>query len=158
MRKIFAILALVGFSVLFVAPVVLAVTPPPAVTKCTMRQDLLTSTGWQTAGFYCPAAGAACVFDATALCGPVGNQKPCTCGSCCMLDTIYTITDWIFYILMAFGIIFIILGAFTILTAGGSPEKVNTGRSYIIYAVIGLLIGLAARGIPSLAKGIIGLG
>ncbi len=147
MRKIFAILALVGFSVLFVAPVVLAVTPPPAVTKCTMRQDL-TAAGWVSAGFKCPAVGADCLFDDTTK----------TCGSCCMLDTIYTITDWIFYILMAFGIIFIILGAFTILTAGGSPEKVNTGRSYIIYAVIGLLIGLAARGMPSLAKGIIGLG
>lgn len=143
MRKILLAIAL-G---LLIAPVVLAVVPPPAVTKCTMRQNL-TAAGWVSAGFKCPAATADCAFDDPAL----------TCGACCLLDTIYTITDWIFYIVVAIAIIFIVLGALSIITAGGSPEKVTTGRNYILYAVIGLIIGLAAKMIPSLAKAIVGLG
>jgi hypothetical protein len=112
-----------------------------------MRQDL-TAQGWIDAGFKCPGQTVDCVFD----------DATKTCGSCCLLDTIYTVTDWIFYIVVAIAVIFIILGAMNIITAGGSPEKVQTGRNYILYAVIGLIIGLAAKMIPSLAKAIVGLG
>jgi len=143
MRKILSTLVLVSFLALLIAPVALAQTPPPAVTGCTLRHNL---TAFSVGGFICPASGT-CAFDSTTY----------TCGACCMLDTIYTVTDWIFYIVFAVAIIFIIMGAFTIVTAGGSPEKVTAGRNYILYAVIGVIIALAAKGIPAIARAILGV-
>jgi hypothetical protein len=146
MRKILAILALISFSILLIAPTVLAQTAPPEVTQCTMRHQLTGFTG-----FTCPwgplPANKECLFSSTTY----------TCGACCTLDTVYTITDWIFYLVFAVAIIFIIMGAFTIITAGGDPSKVSTGRNYILYAVIGVLVGLAAKGIPAIARAIFGV-
>jgi hypothetical protein len=78
-------------------------------------------------------------------------------GMCCMVNTIYSITDWIFYILMAFVGIMIIVGAFSIITAGGSPDKVTAGRNYILYAVIGMVVAFFARAIPSMVKVLVGM-
>jgi hypothetical protein len=78
-------------------------------------------------------------------------------GMCCLVNTIYSITDWIFYILMAFVGIMIIIGAFTIITAGGSPEKVTAGRNYILYAIIGMVVAFFARAIPAIVKTVIGM-
>jgi hypothetical protein len=144
MRKIIS--AIVSLSVLglMIAPVVLAqITPPTEIKKCVMRHDL---TSPDFVGFKCPAKGADCPYDSSTL----------TCGPCCILDTIYTVTDWFFYIVLAFAIIFIIFGAFNIMTAGGSPEKVKVGRDFILYAIIGLLVGLIAKSMPYIARAIIG--
>ena len=141
MRKIISAIVSLSFLGLMIAPAVLAITPMAEIKQCTMRQDLTGFTG-----FTCPAKGAVCSYDSATY----------TCGACCLLDTVYTLTDWIFYIVLAFVIIFIMLGAFTIMTAGGTPEKVNTGRNYIIYAIVGLIVGLMAKMIPYIAKAIIG--
>jgi hypothetical protein len=77
-------------------------------------------------------------------------------GMLCLLNTIYNITDWIFVILMALAVIFVIIGAFTLVTAAGSPEKVSSGRNYIMYAAIGIVVALLARAIPALVKMIVG--
>jgi len=148
MKKLISVLTLVMFLALFIVPVAFAVTAPTEVTQCTMRHTFSGFTG-----FFCPTAGTACNFTTPPACGAV----PCTCGSCCLLDVIYTVTDWIFYLAVAVAVIFIVLGAFSIITAGGSPEKVQSGRNYILYAVIGLIIGLMAKGIPALARAILGL-
>jgi len=142
MKKIISSALVLTIAALLIAPAVFAQTPPSQVTQCKMRHTLTGFTG-----FTCPAAGTACPFDSTTL----------TCGACCVLDTIYTITDWIFYIVFAVAIIFIIMGALTIMTAGGSPEKVTSGRNYILYAVIGVIIALAAKGIPAIARAILGV-
>jgi hypothetical protein len=127
-----------------IAPVVLAVVPPEEIRQCIMRHDL---TSPNFVGFNCPPQGQPC---------PYQNAAGWTCGPCCILDTIYTITDWFFYIVLAFAIIFIIFGAFNIMTAGGSPEKVKVGRDFILYAIIGLLVGLIAKSMPYIARAIIG--
>lgn len=79
-------------------------------------------------------------------------------GMCCLVNTIYAITDWIFYIIMAFVGIMIVIGAFTIITAGGNPDNVNKGRNYILYAVIGMVVAFFARAIPAIVKSVIGVG
>jgi len=73
-------------------------------------------------------------------------------GMCCLLNTIYSVTDWIFIILVGLAGIFVIMGAVVILTAGGTPEKLTTGRNYILYAAIGLLIAFLAKAIPGIVK------
>ena len=80
-----------------------------------------------------------------------------TWGMFCILSSIHRVTDWVSYLLFAFVGVMVILGAFTIVTAGGAPDKVATGRNYILYAVIGLIVALFARAIPAMAKAIIGM-
>ena len=78
-------------------------------------------------------------------------------GMCCLLNTVYSVTDWIFIILVGLATIFVMLGAVTILTAGGTPEKLTTGRNYILYAAIGLLIAFLAKAIPGIVKLLAGI-
>ena len=147
MKKLLAGLILAIMAVAFLAPVAMAAPIVPAeITKCTMRHDF-SGADWVAKGFTCPATGDCLFADATK-----------TCGSCCLIDTIYTITDWIFIGVVAIAMIMLFIGAFNIVTAGGSPEKVNTGRSYIIFAAVGIIVALIAKLIPVIAKNIIGLG
>jgi glucose uptake protein GlcU len=39
-------------------------------------------------------------------------------------------------------LIFIIYGGYIIMTSQGRPEKISNGRSYIMYAIIGLLLAI----------------
>ena len=150
MKKIFSILTIVSLFVIFLAPLAAsAETAPTGVTQCTITHDFKTDPNWAGKyGITCPASGLPCTFTDTLN----------TCGTCCIMNTIYTVTDWLFIGIVILVVIFILLGAYSILTAGGSPEKVNTGRSYIIYAVVGLIIALLAKLIPTIAKNFIGLG
>lgn len=140
MRKIISVLAIVTFLAL--AGSVLAQTIPSTPVKCTMRGDY---TGFTT--MKCPAVAQPCPFDSPTY----------DCGACCLLDAVYKVSWWIFYIVIIIAFIFIILGAFSIITAGGSPEKVQTGRNYILYAVIGVVLALLAWQLPNIIKTIVGL-
>ena len=78
-------------------------------------------------------------------------------GMFCLLDAVYTVVDWTFYIIMAGVTLFTIWGAFDILTAAGEPEKVKKGQSRITYAMIGLVIALLSRAIPGIINGLMGV-
>jgi FtsH-binding integral membrane protein len=141
MRKIISALALSLLGLMLAFGVFAQITPPAEITKCTMRHTLSGFTGMT-----CPAAGNPCPY-----------TDP-NCGPCCLLDTIYTVTDWVFYIILAIVIILIIWGAYMIMTAAGAPEKITSGRNFIIWACVGLIIALLARSIPSIARAIVGAG
>jgi cytochrome bd-type quinol oxidase subunit 2 len=55
--------------------------------------------------------------------------------------------------LLAFivAVIFIMLGGYTIITAGGSAEKVETGKRWIFYALVGLVVILIAEALARVA-------
>lgn len=78
------------------------------------------------------------------------------CGMCCLVNTLYNATDWIFFALIAVAGILVILGAMNMIMSQGDPERVSTGRNYVVYAAIGLAIGLLARAIPNIAMTIVG--
>jgi len=135
MKKILLALALLSFLAGMVVPAVALAQP---IESCTLKHDLTK------------------IDD---LCGQdaiVSETVTKAWGLCCALDGVYTATDWIFVILMVVVSLLIIWGAFTIVTAGGAPEKVTTGRNYIIYALIGLAIAILAKALPSIVKGLIG--
>jgi cellulose synthase/poly-beta-1,6-N-acetylglucosamine synthase-like glycosyltransferase len=75
---------------------------------------------------------------------------------CCLLNAVYTVTFWIFIGLMAISALMIILGAFTFVTSGGSPDKTTQARNYIIFAAIGIAVALFSRAVPSLVKLVVG--
>lgn len=40
------------------------------------------------------------------------------------------------------GLVFLIIGGYHILISRGDPEQLNTGKSYITYAIIGILLAI----------------
>lgn len=74
---------------------------------------------------------------------------------CCLLSSIYRITDWITAFVLALSVLFVLIGGFYIITAGGSADAVNRGRNFIKFAVIGLIIALLAKAVPGIVKAVI---
>jgi len=143
MRKILSVLALLSLLAVLVPIIASAQTAP--VDSCTVTADRGRKINTYLSD--CPAAGG--TYDE--------STAGTTWGMCCMFNAILTITDWIFVILVSLVVLLVIFGAFQIMTAGGAPEKVSAGRSYIIYAMLGLVIALFAKAIPSVVKALVGL-
>lgn len=94
---------------------------------------------------------------AGAVCGTVtvGSETP-DWGMFCILNTLYSIVDWTFTILLILAVFFTILGAATIIMAGGKAENVTKGKDFILYAAIGLAVAFLARALPGIVKSIAG--
>jgi len=73
----------------------------------------------------------------------------------CLLNVINRVFDWVFVFIIALVGVMIVAGAFNIITAGGEPGKVTTGRNFILYALIGMVIALFARAIPAIVSALI---
>ena len=78
------------------------------------------------------------------------------CPTCCLLNSLYNVTDVIFFILLGIATIYVILGAMNLLMSAGDPSKVASGRNHIVYAMIGLLFAFLARAIPAIVRSIVG--
>lgn len=76
---------------------------------------------------------------------------------CCIFDSIYIITTWIFWVVVGLVVMFVLLGAFFIVTAAGSPEKITKGRNFMIWAAVGAVVAFAAKFIPAIAAAIAGI-
>lgn len=96
--------------------------------------------------------GDALQFSSPALCG--GENW----GMYCLVNSINSVTDWIFYLMMVFVVVMIVIGGATYMLAAGNPERAGRGKGIIIYGIVGLVIALLARLIPSVVKMIIGMG
>lgn len=92
------------------------------------------------------------------------NEAPCLIsasnitknwGLCCVVDTIYNVTDILFYILMSGVAIIFVIAGFLFLSAGGDPIKISDSKRFLIYGLIGLALALLARIIPAIIKGIV---
>lgn len=131
LKKVFTALLLGCLVMGIVLPqVVLAQEKVP--DSCTIRRDPKI-TG-------CPTSGE-CEY-----------AKKELCGMCCLISTIYYLTDWLFTILITLVIIFVLWGGFELLMAAGDPEKISGGRNRIIYAAVGLAVALLARAVPAIVK------
>lgn len=134
MRKILSALILLSTLAVMVVPMVALAQAVPET--CTIARDLTD-------------VDVACFDGATVSIGDYGM--------CCLLNTIYNVTDWIFVVLVAVAALFVILGGVTIVTAGGSAENVEKGRKYIISAAVGLAVALLSKAVPSIVTLIVGV-
>ena len=133
MKKLLAILIL-SFSLV---PLALLAQDAP-VSGCTVSSETATKINICSLG--------ACTF-----------ATDTDCAVCCLFTAIYTVKNWIFFAVMAVSTIMVIFGAFTIVTAGGDPSKLSSGRNYILYAMIGFAVALFSTAIPTLVQGLLGL-
>jgi len=134
MKKVLTALILINFLTALVLPF-LAVAETNIPETCKLKKDFT---------------------DIDSACGKGASVSIEDHGICCLFNTLYNITDWIFLILVALAGLFVIIGAMTLLTAAGDPGKVASGRNYILYAMIGLLIAFLAKAVPSIVKMIMG--
>ena len=71
------------------------------------------------------------------------------------IDALNSIVNWLFTILLIVAVIFILIAAFNFITAAGDPEKVKTARQFVIYALIGVVVALLARGLVGFAINVV---
>ena len=107
------------------------------------------------------AAGDVVAPDSTTadVCSTTANEclKPDSWGMFCLVSTVYNVTNWLFYIMMiAVVIVFVIAGAWFML-AGGDVEKTGKAKGLMILGIVGLIVALVAKLIPSVVKLIIGM-
>jgi len=83
---------------------------------------------------------------------PAGTTAPAVD----VMTVLDNITDWLFAILLIIAAIAIIVAGYYFVTAQGDPEKTKTARSFVLYALIGVLVGIAAKGLVALVRRIAG--
>jgi hypothetical protein len=74
-----------------------------------------------------------------------------------IVNILSTFINWLFAILLALAVIFIILAAFKYLTAGGDAEKIKSAHTQLIYALVSLGVALLSRGLIYLVKQLLGI-
>ena len=151
MKKTLLALVLIGFLAVSLVPMVASAQEAP--NECCTLNRAITLDGDECLADQVAAPTVAAAGDCTGSHCTASAEK---WGMFCLMNTLYGITDWIFVILVALAGIMVIMGAFTLLTAAGNPEKITSGRNYVLYAAIGLVVGFLAKAIPNLVKMISG--
>ena len=137
MKKLFPTLILISFLAALLIPIIASAVEMGPVKECKMKREI-------------KIGDLQCANEAT-------YQIEGPDAMCCIMNTMYSITDWIFVFLVGLAGIFVIVGAMILLMAAGAPEKVTSGRNYIMYAALGLIVGLLAKAIPGLVRMIAGI-
>lgn len=78
-------------------------------------------------------------------------------GMYCLVNTINSITNWLFYLLLIAVVLLGVIGGALYMTSAGDAEKAGKGKSIIVYAIIGLVLALIAKLVPSVVRLIIGM-
>lgn len=66
------------------------------------------------------------------------------------------ISNWLFSFLLIAAVIMIVVSGFLFVTAAGNSEKVTKARNFLIYALIGVVVAILARGLVALVRMMIG--
>lgn len=86
----------------------------------------------------------ALVFPVVALAAAYTSPLPTSVE---LLDMIAQIANYLFWILLAISIVFIVYAGILFVTASGNPDQVEKARHIILYAVIGIIVAMLAYGI-----------
>lgn len=71
------------------------------------------------------------------------------------LTIVNTIAKWLYTVLLILAVIFVLLAAFTYLTAAGDPGKVKKATNQLIYAVVAIVVAILAFSIRAIVTGVI---
>lgn len=68
-----------------------------------------------------------------------------------------TIADGIFTVIAGLSVIMIMVAGILFLLSAGSPEKINTAKACLTYAIIGAAVALAAKAIIATVTSVFGI-
>ena len=162
MKKFFSVLVLAIFLAVLVFPLATS-AQIVAPECCRLRRGFPEINAACIAGIWVGSAAARvtpatyCPRAPRAVPGVAAVTEVDEWAMCCLFNTIYTAVDWVFTVLMAIVVIFVLIGGITILFAAGAPEKITSGRNFILYAFIGLFIAFLAKAAPAIIRIIIGI-
>lgn len=74
-----------------------------------------------------------------------------------IIRIIETVANWLFVILLAVALIFILIAAYQFLTSGGDPTRVAAARQNLLYALVGIAVAFLARGLVALVRFVLGI-
>jgi len=77
------------------------------------------------------------------------------CETAALVDSIYSVIDIVFAVVIVAVILTILWAAFLFITSAGSEEKIASARKYIVYALIGLVVALLVKAIPFIVVSLI---
>lgn len=75
-----------------------------------------------------------------------------------LLVIIDNVINLVFTALIVFSVIYIIMAAFQFVSAGGDLAAVTQARQKLIYAIVGIIVALVAKGIPFVIRSVLGGG
>ena len=93
-------------------------------------------------------------FEENEFVGPGEDRNTGKWGVVCIVNTVNTIANWFFFILISIAFVFILFAGFLFMTAGAKPENKEKAGAMIGAALIGIVIAILARVIPGVVTGI----
>jgi prepilin signal peptidase PulO-like enzyme (type II secretory pathway) len=90
-----------------------------------------------------------------ALSFPVSAQMP-NVGPSSIQELFTSIGQFLFALLIPLATLAIIWSGVMLITAGGNEDRVKKGRAWLLWAIIGLAVGLIGYGLVNLIQSILG--
>lgn len=69
-----------------------------------------------------------------------------------VMQALDDITNWLFAILLITAVIFLIVAGFYFITAQGDPDKVSKARNMVLWSLVGVAVGVLAKGLVMLVQ------
>ncbi len=87
-----------------------------------------------------------------------GTEEPLLKTTQDVLNLIAGIRNWLYAIFLVAAVISFLVAAFYFITATGSEEKINKGKSMLKYGIYGVAVALLAGGMAELVRSVLELG
>jgi len=143
MKKIITFILLGMFLSGIILPVSVGAEEFQAMDGCTIWKDFNVPPAFDVAG------------DNVNEDDVINADQSDSWGIICLVNTVYKVTDIIFFIIFSISVVFIAIGAFFYLVSYGDPSRTEKGRNYIVYSMIGIVIAAFSRIIPAIVKYIV---
>ncbi len=72
-----------------------------------------------------------------------------------ILNIINNIASWMYRILLAVAVIFVLMAAFTFLTSGDKPDSIKKAKNQILYAAIGIVIAIISFSVSTIVTNVL---
>ncbi len=74
-----------------------------------------------------------------------------------VIQLLNVFVDWIFAILVVIAVIALLIGAYNFITAGANAAKLEAGKNWLLWALVGFGIALLAKGMLMLVCNLLGV-
>ena len=184
MKKALKIVSIIAVIAVVVMPLIGFAQQPKQAECCRLSQDIkmddvtygcdIVGDGPCGAAADCAYFGVTTTFEKNLVvgsgdclmgtgdeCDLKGVTVPIVCetqewGTICLLNSLYNVTNWIFFFFLAIAILIGVLSGYMFMTAAGDPGKVEKARALLMYMTIGLVIAAVAKVIPTLVRTVVG--